>query len=76
MCLDKHDLVVSKLVAMRQKDFLFAAALLDAGLVDVAVLHERAAALTSVSPPTRHHVQQWLLAAERRRQPRTWLAQR
>lgn len=66
VCIDKHDLVIAKLVAMREKDFSFATALLDASLVDIAVLHERAAALTCVPPPTRRQVQQWLLAAERR----------
>jgi hypothetical protein len=33
--IDKHDLVVSKLVAMREKDVAFASALIDAGLIDV-----------------------------------------
>lgn len=37
--LERHDLVPSKLVAVRPKDFEFVTALLDAGLVDVGVLH-------------------------------------
>ena len=45
LCLEPHDLVVSKLVARRQKDRGFALALIAAGLVDVDVLLERAALL-------------------------------
>ncbi|HEX8110712.1 MAG TPA: DUF6036 family nucleotidyltransferase [Kofleriaceae bacterium] len=39
--LEPHDCVVSKLVAYREKDVAFAAALLDAGLVDATVLRSR-----------------------------------
>ncbi len=42
VCLDPHDLVVSKLVAGREKDFAFARALLDAELVNADTLVERA----------------------------------
>lgn len=42
VCLDAHDLVVSKLVAGREKDLSFAAALIKAQLVDVNTLLERA----------------------------------
>jgi len=45
VCLERHDLVVSKLVAGREKDRDFATALIAAGLVDPATLHERAAEL-------------------------------
>lgn len=45
MCLEQHDLVVSKLVAGREKDRDFATALIAAGLVDPATLHERAVEL-------------------------------
>lgn len=41
-CLEPHDLVVSKLVAGREKDITFAAALLEHGFVTAATLHERA----------------------------------
>lgn len=41
-CLEPHDLVVSKLVAGREKDREFAAALVRAGLVDAEILKERA----------------------------------
>jgi hypothetical protein len=40
--IDKHDLVVSKLVAMREKHVTFAAALIKAGLIDVDTLRSRA----------------------------------
>ena len=44
--LDPHDLVISKLAAGREKDLRFAHALVDAHLVDVAVLLERVAMLS------------------------------
>jgi hypothetical protein len=55
LCLDPHDLVVSKLAAGREKDFEFAAALLRAGLIDAAVLSERAETLGTV-PGVRRRV--------------------
>lgn len=45
LCLEPHDLVVSKLVAFRKKDQEFAAALLHTGLVDANTLHARIALL-------------------------------
>lgn len=50
VCLEAHDLVVSKLVAGRDKDLSFAAALIRVGLVDVETLLERAGTLDR--PPT------------------------
>ncbi len=47
-CLEPHDLVVAKLVAGREKDFRFVAALLTAGLVSADTLLERAGLLESV----------------------------
>ncbi len=41
-CLEPHDLVVSKLVAGRQKDLEFARALIEYEFVAVSKLHERA----------------------------------
>jgi hypothetical protein len=41
-CLDPHDLVISKLVARREKDIEFASALIGAGLISCEVLKERA----------------------------------
>ena len=49
-CLDKEDLCVAKLCALREKDRNFVAALLDACLVDAAVITRR---LSDV--PTKHH---------------------
>jgi hypothetical protein len=45
MCLDPHDLVLSKLVANREKDIEFADAVIAARLVEVERLIELAAAL-------------------------------
>ena len=44
LCLDPHDLAVSKYIAGREKDRLFTAALVQKGLLDQALLHERLAA--------------------------------
>jgi hypothetical protein len=65
-CLEPHDLVIAKLVAHREKDQNFAWALLQAGLVQIEVLHERAAMLTCVVPGVRRAVQEWLGSAEQR----------
>jgi hypothetical protein len=40
-CLDKEDLCVAKLCALREKDRNFVAALLRAGLVDASIIHAR-----------------------------------
>jgi hypothetical protein len=45
VCLDVHDLVISKLAAGREKDFEFASALLAARLIEPATLAARAALL-------------------------------
>ena len=59
LCLERHDLVLSKLVAGRPKDFEFVTALLDAGLVDVGVLRTRAE-LLPVVPMRIRRVGHWL----------------
>jgi hypothetical protein len=64
-CLDPHDLVVSKLVAGREKDFEFARALLEAGLVDPDVLCTRAELLPEV-PGTKRRVIRWVQSATER----------
>jgi hypothetical protein len=46
VCIEAHDLVVSKLVAGREKDVEFATALIAAGLVSTDTLLERSAALS------------------------------
>lgn len=58
MCLEPHDLVISKLVAAREKDYIFARALIEAGIVETRILVERAELLSSV--PIRVRVQRWL----------------
>ena len=63
-CLDAHDLVVSKLVAYREKDFEFADALLIAGLVEPDLLIERAQLLPV--PAKQQSVVTWLLAWKRK----------
>lgn len=40
-CLEPHDLVLSKLAAHRPKDKAFVRALIEAGLIEIAVLDER-----------------------------------
>jgi hypothetical protein len=59
LCLEPHDLVVSKLVAGREKDYVFAVALIDAGLVEVDVLRERAL-LVPGPPAIGRRVSGWL----------------
>ncbi|OSC30603.1 hypothetical protein B8W67_16840 [Mycolicibacillus koreensis] len=58
---EPHDLVASKLVAGREKDFVFAAALIDARLVELDTLAERAKNLPSSSA----RVLKWLEAYRR-----------
>jgi hypothetical protein len=65
-CVEKHDLVISKLVAQREKDKAFARALLDAGLVDLPTLLERVEELRCVPRPTQQAVRQWLKGAAAR----------
>ena len=57
--LEPHDCVVSKLVAGREKDYLFAAALLECGLIDATVLAERIETL-QVPPPVLQRLRQWI----------------
>ncbi len=57
--LDPHDCVVSKLVAGREKDHVFAAALLEHGLIDAAVLAERVETV-DVSEGHRQRLRQWI----------------
>lgn len=66
VCLEPHDLVISKLAAHREKDFAFASALLAAGLVDTDVLLERARLLPSEHGITRSAVIRWIESAKRK----------
>lgn len=59
LCLEPHDLVVSKLVAHREKDQEFAAELLHAGLVRPETLHERIEA-TPISDGLKRILHDWV----------------
>lgn len=59
---EPHDLVVSKLAAGREKDAVFATSLLDARLVHLDVLLERAARL----PHSSERVIAWLIGYQRK----------
>jgi hypothetical protein len=68
--LDPHDCVVSKLVAFRDKDRAFAAALLRAGLVNAATLRERIGALPDdVDARVAQAILAWLAANDRATSP-------
>lgn len=59
--LDKHDLVVSKLVAFRDKDREFVASLIEVGLVEIRIIRERTALLPDkVTPVALHRILSWL----------------
>ena len=59
-CLDKEDLCAAKLCALREKDRNFVAALLDAGLVDVAVIAERLTTVPARYTPNSGRALTWL----------------
>ncbi len=59
---EPHDLVLSKLAAGRDKDIVFAASLLDAHLVDLDILLDRAETLPRSGP----RVLSWLQTYRRR----------
>ena len=65
-CLEPHDLVVSKLVAGRAKDYDFAVALVRSSLVEMHILRERTQMLPVVGA-VRRRILTWLerLAARR-----------
>jgi Nucleotidyltransferase of unknown function (DUF6036) len=61
-CLDKEDLCVAKLCALREKDQNFVAALLDAGLVDAEVIARRLPEMPSKHHPSAERALAWLTA--------------
>lgn len=65
LCLERHDLVLAKLVAGRMKDYEFVTALLNADLVQIGVLRFRAE-LLPVAPLQVRRILQWLDAYETR----------
>lgn len=68
--LEPHDCVVSKLVAYREKDFAFAAAMLESGLIDPTILAVRIDLLpASLDPRVRTRLYSWLTAWVDRHRP-------
>jgi hypothetical protein len=61
-CLDKEDLCVAKLCALREKDRNFVAALIDAGLVDPDVIAERLLTVPTRYEPVVERAQAWITA--------------
>src|SRR5262249_38516448 len=61
-CLDKEDLCVAKFYALREKDQNFAAALLDAGLVDAEVIAKRLGTVPNKHLPATERALGWLAA--------------
>jgi hypothetical protein len=57
--LDPHDCVVSKLVAGRDKDHSFAAALIESGLIEPSVVAERIETV-DVAPRVRRRLRGWI----------------
>lgn len=66
VCLDPHDLVISKLIAHRAKDLEFAMALLEAGVIDVQVLRDRVREVPAAHPLARRTAAEWIEAAARK----------
>lgn len=59
LCIESHDCVLSKLAAGREKDYAFANALIDAGLIDVAELQRRLPSLPA-DPRAVQRIGQWI----------------
>jgi hypothetical protein len=60
LCLDPHDLCIAKLAAAREKDFRFVGALLEAGLIRLDTLADRARQLPAARLRTRTSIEQWI----------------
>jgi hypothetical protein len=65
-CLDAHDLLASKLVAYREKDLIFAFALIEADLVDLGTLRLRLGGLPPSFGVQRDRAISWVEAAARK----------
>jgi hypothetical protein len=59
LCLEPYDCVLAKLAAGREKDYAFAGALADAGLIDVYVLAGRLPTLPA-DPRVVERIDQWI----------------
>ena len=66
VCLEKHDLVVSKLMAGREKDWEFCFALIEADLVSLGEIRARTLTLPDSRGVQRRAVLTWLDAAARK----------
>ena len=64
-CLDKEDLCVAKLSALREKDQNFVAALVRAGLVDGATILDRLATVDARHAASAERAAEWLRAIQR-----------
>jgi hypothetical protein len=62
-CLDKEDLCVAKLIALREKDRNFVAALLDAGLVNPDLIAMRLSTISGEHPAASERALAWLDSA-------------
>jgi hypothetical protein len=62
LCLEPHDLAVSKLIAGRPQDYEFCGALVSAGLVDPKVVGSRLVSTGDVDPLVRSTIVSWLAA--------------
>jgi hypothetical protein len=63
-CLDKEDLCVAKLCALREKDRNFVGALLDAGLIDAAIITRRLAGVPAQHQSAAEGALTWLQARD------------
>jgi hypothetical protein len=61
-CLNKEDLCVAKLCALREKDQNFVAALLDAAIVDAEVIASRLVTVEEPHPTAAQRALEWLAA--------------
>ena len=61
-CLDKEDLCVAKLVALREKDRNFVAALLDANLVERELIATRLSTVSAEYPAPTERALAWLMS--------------
>lgn len=62
-CLERHDLCAAKLVALREKDTNFVAALIDAGLVDPRLIDERLGRLDGRHAVAAQRARAWLTSS-------------
>lgn len=64
LCLERHDLAVSKLSAVREKDLDFVEAMLRHDLTNISILRERLSATLRLDPDRRPLIERWLTLHE------------